>query len=172
MNVILSNIRNVLRGNICLHLKRHKKPYCFSLVKSITLWAFRSWQAISMPSESAEVAELLYKTYMILPLRKNKHNPFWNPDWTISIANMLIYYFWHSWVWGTSWAIQSGPAFIMKSIPSIKENKQTWYLRLTWFLSFGGQQIVYFFSKLISFQGKMIYLCPVLLGIFTGQKVD
>lgn len=46
INVIVPSFRNALRGNICLHLKLHKKQYSFSLVKSITLWAFRSWQAI------------------------------------------------------------------------------------------------------------------------------
>lgn len=66
MNVIITNIRKVLRGNTCLHLKLHKKQYCFSLVKSITLWAFGGWQAILYAlKERAEVAELLFKTYMI-----------------------------------------------------------------------------------------------------------
>lgn len=96
INVIVPSFRNALRRNICLYLKLHKKQYCFSLVKSITLWAFRSWQAILHALKKAEVAEFLFKIYMIHLLQKIKHNPFRDSDWTISITKTFIYCFWHS----------------------------------------------------------------------------
>lgn len=68
MNVTVPNIRNVLRGNICLHLKLHKKQYCFSLVITITLWVFRSCDSCDSSDSACPQKELNLQNYYLKPI--------------------------------------------------------------------------------------------------------
>lgn len=68
MNVTVPNIRNALRGNICLHLKLRKKQYCFSLVITITLWVFRSCDSCDSSDSAYPQKELNLQNYYLKPI--------------------------------------------------------------------------------------------------------
>lgn len=133
-------IRSVLRGNICLHLWLQKKQYCSVLLNQLLSGLSEVGKEFCVPSERAEVAQSLFKTYMIhtfSPPIKTKYNLFWNPVWTIAIVNTFLYYFWHFLHVQDFLGHSVRPRLYNEIYPWDKGNKQTEYLRLTWFSSSG-----------------------------------